>query len=133
MATVKKKKHKSKRTSGDSTSASDSSLRMDQDLLSDSSIISEHIISSNESLENDRSLQEIEIFNVPTDEELSRISQEDRPDFSGSADGTDGLDARDENPEVAREVMSILEEILRNEQFRSDSEKTPQRSNASYR
>lgn len=82
----------------------------------DSSIISEHIVSSNESVENDRSLQEIEIFNVPGDSDLSRISQEGRPDSLLISDGGG-------TPEVARaEVLSILEEILRNEQFKSDSD-----------
>lgn len=98
---------------------------MEQELHSDSSIISEHIVSSNESVENDRSLQEIEIFNVHADD-LSRISQEGRPDSFSESGGSN-------RPEAAREVLSILEEILRNEQFKSDPERSVQRNSVSYR
>lgn len=95
---------------------------MDQETASDGSIVSEHLVSSNESVENDRSLQEIEIFNVPGgDDDVSRISQEDRPESLGVSVDSD-------KPEAAREVLSILEEILRNEQFKSESERAVQRS-----
>lgn len=104
---------------------------MEQELASDSSIISEHIVSSNESVENDRSLHEIEILNVPGDD-LSRISQEDRPDSFRISDNSCS-DVGGDKREATQQVQSILEEILRNEQFKSDSERTVQRSNASYR
>lgn len=101
---------------------------------SDGSVISEHLASSgNESVENDRSLQEIEIFNVPVgDDDLSRISQEDRPDSFKISDSV-GDDDDVVKPEAAREVLSILEEILRNEQFKSDPERSVQRNSVSYR
>lgn len=130
LAAYKKKKRKSKNASDESASASDSSFRMDQELASDSSIISEHIVSSNESVENDRSLHEIEILNVPVDD-LSRISQEGRPDSLRTSDSFGDLGG--DKQEATHEVQSILEEILRNEQFKSDPERSVERSNVSYR
>lgn len=85
---------------------------------SDGSLISEHVGSSGESVENDRSLQEIEIRNVPDD--VSRVSEEDATE--------DGGDGQVERREATHQVQSILEEILRNEQFKSDC-----KSEVSYR
>lgn len=132
MAAYKKRKHKNKTTSEDSASGSDSSFRMEQELASDSSIISEQIVSSNESVENDRSLHEIEIFNVP-DGDVSRISQEDRPDSLKASDCSDFRGDGGDKREATDQVQSILEEILRNEQFRFDPERTLPRSSISYR
>lgn len=162
LAAYKKKRERSKNNSESASTSpsSDNSLsltpqllpdnsgppqQMDQEHFSDSSIISEHIVSSNESVENDRSFQEIEIFNVPndllfrSDTNVMHISQEGKPaslnltDTSGS-----NFEAMDKivSPnklEVTHNVQSILEEILKNEQFKSESEHTIRKSDNSLR
>lgn len=108
---------------------------------SDDSIISEHLTSGNESVENDRSLQEIEISNILDDlsSEVLPLSQEAKPpsltvsDSSASVNKSIVMEKDYASPslEVKNNVQSILEEILRNEQFKPDVEIMAQRSGSS--
>ncbi|KAJ8933982.1 hypothetical protein NQ314_013662 [Rhamnusium bicolor] len=104
--------------------------------------ISEHLTSNSTSIENDRSYQEIEISNRPSnilldlplsDDEKhveQQISQDQRPCARETSFCSDNsiisLNYLDRinvtNMEVSENVRSILEEILNNEQFQSDSE-----------
>ncbi|KAK4873718.1 hypothetical protein RN001_013078 [Aquatica leii] len=147
LAAFKKKKqrHSSKSTS---TSQSDSSISLSpplpdvkkqstDDVFSDSSIVSEHLNSNSGSIENDRSFQEIEISNIPSnfslllhnlssDDTSEHISRELKPSplsilssNSGSFNVLEKVDLDSKN-----NVQSILSEILRSEQFKSDSDHT---------
>lgn len=108
---------------------------------SDDSIISEHLASGNESVENDRSLQEIEISNILDDlsSEVLPLSQETKPpsltvsDSSASVNRSVVMEKDCASPslEVKNNVQSILEEILRNEQFTSDVENMAEQSGSS--
>ncbi|XP_063915449.1 pericentrin isoform X3 [Zophobas morio] len=100
----------------------------------DSSTISEHL----SSIENDRSMQEIEVTslpghfslllqNLPSDDE--RISQEPKPPSVNSSFNSTSIISLNglekfvsTNMEGRNNAQSILEEILNNEQFKSDTE-----------
>ncbi|KAK5641438.1 hypothetical protein RI129_009985 [Pyrocoelia pectoralis] len=157
LAAYRKKKEKHKHSPrSTSASQSDTSLSTSPpssehlpklrtgDIQSDSSIISEHLNSHSESIENDRSLQEIEISNVPSncsffenlssDENTERISQENKPsplNFSVVGSNSNSSRAIDEtNVDSQSNVQSILNEILKSEEFKSDSERTLHHSNS---
>ncbi|KAF5283599.1 hypothetical protein FQR65_LT13805 [Abscondita terminalis] len=147
LAAFKKKKqrHSSKSTS---TSQSDSSISLSpplpdnakklgtDDVFSDGSIVSEHLNSNSDSVENDRSFQEIEISNIPSnfslllnnlssDDTIDHISQEMKPSplsILSSNNDSSNLDKMD--VDTKNNVQSILSEILKSEQFKSDSEHT---------
>lgn len=157
----KKKKQKKPRHSSESTSTSqsDNSLSLSPPLLpesttkervaeaelhSDSSIISEHLNSNSDSIENDRSYQEIEISNIPSnfsliyqnlpsDEDVEHISQELKPPSLNTSvkSSSNNTSFGNMNVDVKNNVQSILDEILRSEQFKSDSEKTLTKNNVS--
>ncbi|KAF5306240.1 hypothetical protein FQA39_LY08938 [Lamprigera yunnana] len=126
LAVYKKKKQKNS-----SASQSDTSLSLSPPLpgnVSDSSIISEHLNSNSDSIENDRSSQEIEISNVPSncslllnlssEENTDHISQEKPLQVSIlSSNSSKDVDSKNN-------VQSILSEILKSEQFKSDSDHT---------
>ncbi|XP_031352709.1 A-kinase anchor protein 9-like isoform X3 [Photinus pyralis] len=141
----KKEKHKHSPRSA-SASQSDTSLSASPplsenapkqhtgDVQSESSVISEHLSSHSESIENDRSLQEIEISNVPSnlslfenlssDENTEHISHENKPSPLDSSNSTDPHVITKTNVDSQSNVQSILNEILRSEEFKSDSEHT---------
>ncbi|KAI4457254.1 hypothetical protein MML48_8g00009887 [Holotrichia oblita] len=144
LALYKKKKQKrGKRTPGNSPAhSSDSSTSLNVSLpdlpenttgkgvenVSDSSIISEHLHSgSSGSVENDRSLQEIEISNnslaiildnLPGDDQAYRLSQENLSPVN-SSEKTDTIVVDKVNSTIANDVISILNEILCSECFKS--------------
>lgn len=155
LAAYKKKKRGRNKNTSESASTSQSSdnslsysfpllpdnaAAQEQEQASDNSFISEHISSSNASVENDRSLHEIEISNI-IDNDLSlsaeHISQEAKPVSVSISDSVSNFEVMEKVPspalEVTQNVHSILEEILRNEQFKSDSEKAIRKSDASFR
>jgi hypothetical protein len=100
----------------------------------ETSTISEHL----SSIENDRSLQEIEVTNLPENfalllqnlpSEEERISQEPKPPSLNSSFNSNSIISLNglekfisTNMEGRNNARSILEEILSNEQFNSDSE-----------
>lgn len=134
FAAYQKKKRERDKASSESVSLSDNSLSHEEARESDSSNISEHIASSIESVENDRSLHEIEITNIlPMDDEDVRISQEDKPS-SLSYDNSDSVDkVPSPGLEVTEDVRGILDDILKNEQFKSEGENVSKQSDRSVR
>lgn len=109
--------------------------------MSDTSSISECISSGNESVENDRSFQEIEVSNVPSsfsimlqnlpsDDDLDRLSQEIKPPSLSTpsfiSNNFSILNINMENiyQDSSNNVKSILDEILHKDDFKSVSEHT---------
>lgn len=131
-----KARTKEKNTS-ETSSNSDTSLTLlpenkpqeKNDSLSDTdSSISEHIQSSNDSIENDRSLQEIIVptrFSIILQnlDDVDNISQEKKPPSLSTpsflSDNNNSL--INMNPEASNNVLSILEEILNQKDFQSNS------------
>ncbi|RZC43306.1 myosin-9-like, partial [Asbolus verrucosus] len=98
----------------------------------ETSTISEHL----SSIENDRSMQEIEVMNLPENFTLllqnlpeERISQEPKPPSLNSSFNSNSIISLNglerfisTNMEGRNNARSILEEILNNDQFKSESE-----------
>lgn len=81
-------------------------------------------------------MHEIEISNIINDDFSLHISQEAKPGSISVSDSVSNFEVMEKVPspalEVTQNVQSILEEILRNEQFKSDSEPVIRRSDTSY-
>ncbi|XP_023019917.2 pericentrin-like protein isoform X8 [Leptinotarsa decemlineata] len=94
--------------------------------------ISEHLTSNSDSIENDRSYQEIEITNRPNiflhvpDDELVHTSQQPPNPLDNSACSDNSIISLNylKNLELGDNVLSILDEILQNDQIHSDKDTT---------